>query len=98
MLEYQLCLFPCSCLFAHAGCSVFVRTLVLQEGPGGFLHWLLVSNRAQHSLRVPGEDTHSGETQQMHNPGLQINRGLGKNAIRISPSILVVFVISVLNA
>ncbi|KAE8287685.1 Protein FAM57B [Larimichthys crocea] len=34
---------------------------VLQKGPGGFLHRLLVSNRAQHTLCLPGEDTYSAQ-------------------------------------
>lgn len=50
-------------VFSLCVCStLFVCSTVLQKGPGGFLHRLLVSNRAQHTLRLPGEDTNSGET------------------------------------
>lgn len=57
-------------------CSVCVCSVcfsVLQKGPGGFLHRLLVSNRAQHALRVPGEDTYSGEMAHAHEHSPETN-------------------------
>lgn len=55
-----------ACVYLLTLCALFVCSSVLQKGPGGFLHRLLVSNRAQHTLRLPGEDTYSGETACTH--------------------------------
>lgn len=65
---------PCLCLFAHSVCALFVCSSVLQKGTGGFLHRLLVSNRAQHTLRLPGENTYSGETARTHVHSPDTNR------------------------
>lgn len=40
----------------------FVCPSVLQKGAGWFLHWLFVPNWVQHTLCLPGQDTHPGET------------------------------------
>lgn len=68
----------CVCVFSMLAlvCSVCVCSVcssVLQKGPGGFLHRLLVSNRAQHALRVPGEDTYSGEMAHAHEHSPETN-------------------------
>ncbi len=50
-------------MFVYSLCvCLFVCSAVLQKGPGGLFHRLLVSNRAQHTLCLPGKDTYSGET------------------------------------
>lgn len=66
VLGCQLCLFSTKLVFvfptpAPPHLDFSFHSPVLSQGPGRFLHRLLVSNRAQHALRLSGQDTNSGE-------------------------------------